>query len=283
MDDAFRYCERLVREADKDRFLATLFAPAKYRDPLFALYAFNCEIARVRDVAREPLPGEVRLQWWHEVLAGERRDEAAANPVAAAVLAAIEGHGLLPQRFLELIDAHGFDLYDDPMQRLDDLETYAVKTSSAVFALAAQILRGGSEPASGELTLHAGIGYAIASLLRAFPWHAARRQLYVPIEVLERHGARGEDVFAGQASAELRTALAEMRLRARWHLAAANDFIAAAPAAIMPALLPIALVPLLLQRMEQRDYDPFAIVEVPQWRRQWALWRAARQPLRIGR
>jgi phytoene synthase len=283
MDEAFRYCEELVREADKDRFLATLFAPAEYRGPLFALYAFNCEIARVREVAREPLPGEVRLQWWSEALAGERRDEATANPVAAALLDAIARHGVAPQRLLELIEARIFDLYDDPMQTLEDLETYAAKTSSALFELAAHILGGSNDAASAELTRHAGIGYAIAGLLRAFPWHAARRQLYVPVEILERHGARREDVFAGLATAALRSALAEMRGHARRHLATANDLIGGAPPTIVPALLPVALAPVLLRRMERRDYDPFAILEVPQWRRQWALWRAARRPLGIGR
>ena len=70
MADSFDHCEELVREGDKNRFLATLFAPAKYRRPLFVLYAFNVEIARIRELAREPLPGEVRLQWWRDVLAG---------------------------------------------------------------------------------------------------------------------------------------------------------------------------------------------------------------------
>jgi phytoene synthase len=281
MQDAFRHCERLVRQADKDRFLAALFAPAEYRNPLFALYAFNAEVARVRDVAREPLPGEVRLQWWSEALTGERRDEAAANPVAAAILDTIERHRLPLQTFVNLVEARIFDLYDDPMQTLADLESYAAKTSAALFDLAAQILHGG--PVSGELSLHAGIAYAIGTLLRLFPRHAARRQLYVPVEVLQRHGARPEDAFAGQATVELRAALAEMRLRARWHLDAAHDFVAAAPAAIIPAVLPIVLVRPLLQRMERRDYDPFVLVEVPQWRRQWSLWRAARDPLGIGR
>ncbi len=74
--DASGYCEQLVREADKDRFLATLFAPAARRPALFALYAFNAEIARVRDIAREPMPGEIRLQWWREVVEGGRSEEA---------------------------------------------------------------------------------------------------------------------------------------------------------------------------------------------------------------
>ncbi len=69
MQDAFAYCAELVRDADRDRFLAALFAPAEQRDALFALYAFNVEVGRVREAAREPLPGEIRLQWWRDVSA----------------------------------------------------------------------------------------------------------------------------------------------------------------------------------------------------------------------
>ena len=92
MQDAFAYCAELVRANDHDRYLATLFAPAESRGALYALYAFNSEVARVREVAREPLPGEIRLQWWSDVLHSERSGEASANPVASALLAAIKQH-----------------------------------------------------------------------------------------------------------------------------------------------------------------------------------------------
>jgi len=72
MPDAFAYCENLLRAGDKDRWLASLFAPADRRPHLHALYAFNLEIARVRELAREAMAGEIRLQWWREVLAGTR-------------------------------------------------------------------------------------------------------------------------------------------------------------------------------------------------------------------
>ena len=52
MADHFVHCEQTVREADKDRYLATLFAPANRRGPLFALYAFNTEVASVRERAQ---------------------------------------------------------------------------------------------------------------------------------------------------------------------------------------------------------------------------------------
>jgi phytoene synthase len=283
MRDAYSHCQQIVHEADKDRFFATLFAPAEYRDSLFALYAFNCEVSRVRELAREPLPGEVRLQWWSEVLSGERGREALANPVAAALLDTIKRHDLPIQPLADLIEARIFDLYDDPMQTLADLEVYAAKTSSVLFDFAARILNSGGEEPNSDLSLHAGIADAVTGLLRTFPRHAARRQLYVPLEILDRHKARTEDIFAGQATAELRVALAEMRSHARRHLAAASELIATAPAAILPGFLPLALIRPLLARMDQRDYDPFAIIEIPQWRRQWTLWRAARRPFTMGR
>ena len=96
---------RLVRTADKDRFLSALFAPAEHRGALFALYAFNIEVSRVREVAREPLAGEIRLQWWRDVLAGEGRGEVAANPVAAALLASLARYRLPAARLEALIEA----------------------------------------------------------------------------------------------------------------------------------------------------------------------------------
>jgi phytoene synthase len=89
MPDSFAHCENLAREADKDRWLATLFAPADRRPHLYALYAFDVEVARVRAVAREPMAGEIRLQWWREAISGTRPGEAAAHPVAAALFETI--------------------------------------------------------------------------------------------------------------------------------------------------------------------------------------------------
>jgi phytoene synthase len=279
MSDPFPHCEALVREADKDRFLATLFAPAKYRRPLFALYAFNIEVARVREQAREPMPGEIRLQWWRDVFGGTGSGEARANPVAAALLDTVVRYRLPPQAFTDLIDARTFDLYDDPMGSIEELDGYAGKTASAVIALAARILNDGNDPRIDELAAHAGVAYAIAGLLTAFPLHAARRQLFVPIEVLQRHGAEPEAILAGEDSPELRAALAELRAHARRHLTAAKALIAAAPTALAPALLPVALVRPTLDRMERRRYHPFKPAALPQWRRQWIMWRAARSGL----
>jgi phytoene synthase len=283
MQQAFAHCEALVRAADRDRFLATLFAPREERGALFALYAFNVEIARVREVVRDPVAGEIRLQWWSDVLAGDGRGEIEAHPVASALRASVARYGLPPERLQTTISARRFDLYDEPMATLADLEAYADGASSSLIALAAQILNGGGAPDMDALSHHAGRAQAIAGLLKAFPFHAARGQLFVPLELLERHGVDREDVRAGRATPQLRSALADLRESARRHLRQAQELAETVSPSVMPALLPVALAGPTLARMERRDYDPFAPIEIAPWRRQWLIWRAARRPSRIFR
>ncbi len=115
MQRAFAHCETLVRAADRDRFLATLFAPPERRGALFALYAFNLEIARVREVVREPVSGEIRLQWWTDLLSGAGRGEAESHPVAAALLATVARYGLPPQRLQSIVEARRIR----PLRRAD--------------------------------------------------------------------------------------------------------------------------------------------------------------------
>jgi phytoene synthase len=277
MQEAFQHCERLVREADRDRYIATLFAPAACRPALFAVHAFDIELARVGELVSAPLPGEIRLQWWRDALAGAGHGDVAAHPVAAALIETIARQPVPVGALQALIDARSFDLYDEPMQTLADLQQYAEQTGAVAMQLAADILGGGPTD-SAAVIRHAGIADAITRLLRSLPRHASRRQTYVPVDVLQRHGAEIEDLFAGRATPPLVSAVAELRALARRHVAAAAALGAAMPSALTPAVLPVALVPVWLDRME-RAGDPFHPPEIADWRRQWIMWRKARRPL----
>ena len=129
-----------VRAADRDRYLTALYAPADKRDALFALYAFNAEIAGVRDRIHEALPGEVRLQWWRDVIAADSGEAAAGHPLAEALKATIAAYNLPKQAFDNYLEARIFDLYDDPMPSRTDLEGYCGETAGALIQLAAMVL-----------------------------------------------------------------------------------------------------------------------------------------------
>jgi 15-cis-phytoene synthase len=280
---AYAHCENLVRASDKDHYLAALFAPAVARPHLHALYAFAGGITRVRAVAREPLPGEIRLQWWRDVLNGEAWGDASANPVAAALIDTVARCSLPKERLIAFIDAHAFDLYDDAMTSLAQLDANAEHTSGALFALAAQILCGtAGADASLAAAAPAGIAWGVAQRLRCFPRDLAWRQMFVPLDLLAQHGVTRGEVEARENTAGLRAALADLREHARVAFA---RFAAAAPDIpedCAPAFLPATLTPQLLSRLDAAAAGPFKEVEVPQWRRQWALWRAARRWPKVG-
>jgi phytoene synthase len=273
MQDAYAHCEAVVRAADKDRFLAALFAPAERRPHLFALYAFNGEIARVRDLAHEALPGEIRLQWWRDVLDGEARGEVSANPIAAALLDTVRACDLPLDPLIRLIDAHAFDLYDDAMATLADLDAYGRDTEGALMSLAGRVLADDDATAAAA---SAGIACTVTNRLRTFPADVARRQMFVPLEILDRHGVTRAAIEARQNSPQLRAALADMRGHAQGTFAAFCRAAGEIPERYAPAFLAAAVVPTWLKRLEHAA-DPFGAVELPQWRRQWIIWRAARR------
>lgn len=126
----YEHCGTLVHEHDRDRWLASLFAPADKRPHLHALYAFNIEIARIRDVVSDPMPGEIRLQWWTEALEDAARGDVQAHPVADAFLDTIAKFGLSRADFSTLIEARRVDLYDDPMPDMRALLAYCDATAA---------------------------------------------------------------------------------------------------------------------------------------------------------
>ncbi len=274
MNEAFAHCEALVRASDKDRFLSALFAPAEHRGALHALYALNIELSRVGELVKEPLAGEVRLQWWREAVAGERPGEARAHPVASALLEVIGRYGMPLDRFDEMIEARRFELGGELMGSLDQLETYARHTSSNLIELAVRVLdREAHTPAFAG---PAGTSVAMAGLLRRFALDAARGQLFLPADLLVQYAVVPQDIFAGQSSDGLIAALAYLRDVAAARYEEARELTGAAGHTSIAAWLPAALVPPYLRALTRGERHPFRAVEVPQWRRQWALWRAAR-------
>lgn len=270
------YCHDLVRDADKDRYLASLFAPDQLRPHLHALQAFNIELARVRDTTREPGLGEIRLQWWRDALDGIYGGAVPETPVAQALARAIERGDLPKHSLANMVEARRFDLYDDPMPDLGTLEGYLGETSSALIQLSALVLAGIDALAAAEASGYAGVAYGIAGLLRSIPIHRARGQCYVPRELLERRGSSVAQVLSGRLNTGTGLALAELRHHAAVRLGEARVAAASIPRKALPAFLPAGLTELYLARLGRRFFNPLrSVAEVPQLRKQMRLLRCA--------
>ncbi|THD75153.1 MAG: squalene/phytoene synthase family protein [Bradyrhizobium sp.] len=276
--DAAGFCAELVRAHDFARYASTLFVPDAPRRALLAVYAFNVEISRVREQVSQPLPGEIRLQWWTDLLASAGHGGVEGNPVAAELLLAIRNWHLPVERLSRLIDEHQFDLYNDPMPTLAALEGYINDTSSALLSLGAGIA-GGRSDAIEHLARHAGLAQGMTQVIAALPRDASRRQLFVPLQMLESHGSNIEEMFAGKQTPKLRAALDQLIGEAREHLKTALALLANMPPEVRPVFLPLALVARDQVRMSRADNDPFVPRNTSRLRTLWTLWRASRSRL----
>jgi phytoene synthase len=276
-DDAAGFCADLVRTHDFVRYASTLFVPPEPRRALLALYAFNVEVSRIRLHVSQALAGEMRLQWWTDMLAGTAHGGVEGNPVAAELLLAMEGAHLPVERLSRLIEEHQFDLYNDPMPTMAALEGYIDDTSSVLFSLAARIAGEASDEIE-HIARHAGLAQGAAQVMAALPLDASRRQLFVPVQLLERHGSGMEEVFSGKQSPKLRAALDQFVDDARAHLKTALTLLPGMPPQAQPIFLPLAMVGRDLEWMSRADSDPFALRPASRLRTLWTLWRASRSP-----
>lgn len=269
------FCTELVRTHDFARYASTLFVPADQRRALLAVYAFNVEISRVREQVSQPLPGEMRLQWWTDMLAGAGHGGVEGNPVAAELLLAIRNWDLPVERLSHMIDEHQFDLYNDPMPTMAALEGYINDTSTALFSLGAAIAGWQSDDIE-HLARHAGLAQGIAQVIATLPLDASRRQLFVPLQLLQQHGSGMDAMFLGKQTPKLRAALDQLVGEARGHLKTAFALLENTPPEARRVFLLLALVRRDLERMSRADSDPFMQRVSSRFRTLWTLWRASR-------
>jgi 15-cis-phytoene synthase len=271
------HCLRLLREADADRYIAVLYLPATVRDAAVALYAFNVEIARISSLVSEPAPGEIRLQWWRELVRGER--DHGNNPVATELLRAMRDYSLSSVALENYLDARIFDLYNDPMPDVPVLEAYAGETASALLRLLVACLRPGMEETNGPIADacgHAGVALTCTAVLRALAVHRAARKCYVPATVLGATGLTVGQWFDTSPDQRHHNAVTAMCDLGREHLRRSRAAVAQIDENLTVAFLPIAVVPRYLARIRRLGQRVFLEpVELSPLSRQWALANAA--------
>ena len=216
----------MVRQHDPDRYFTTLFAPAARRETLFTLYAFNHELARAREVVREPMMALIRLQWWREVLEGARRQHEVAAPLGAA----LDAGSLLATDLEPMIAAREREAED--IGTMADFDAYVQGAAGGLMVAAARAL--GMEQAEHLLPWGAAVG--VAGVLRNVPAFARQGRCVLPLDLLSEHGLTQGHVLSDPAHA---TAAIRPRLvgqAASW-LAERPAIPVTATAAALPAIL----------------------------------------------
>tara|TARA_E500000318_G_scaffold13879_1_gene13463 strand:- start:3383 stop:4231 length:849 start_codon:yes stop_codon:yes gene_type:complete len=245
----------LVRRHDLDRFRFALFAPARHREAVFTVFAFNHEVAKTRESVSESMIGAIRLQWWRDsiegIYAGTPREHEVIGPLAACIAA----YGLPREPFDALINARERDLEDRPMDNLAETESYLRATTLPLVTLLAQILAtGGNADLEGLADIAAG--HALVGKLRAAAFDEAVRRPFLPRTVLEEHGGESRQFAELKADEGGRKAVKEMAEYAQSLIERGLSRTGKRPSSA-PLLLPARQARARIRLLAKLDYDPF--------------------------
>ncbi|MDJ0683086.1 MAG: squalene/phytoene synthase family protein [Alphaproteobacteria bacterium] len=261
---ALSHCGRLTHDRDYDRFLTALTAPPDRREALFALYAFNFEVAKVSDVVSESLLGAIRFLWWREAL----EECAAGTPRRHAVVLALApeiAEGRIPKPQLDrIIDARESDLEHRPPADMAAMERYARETGGAL-TLAALGAVGAAEEGAAQALLNriaedVGAAWALVGLMRAMPHQLRARRRMLPDTLLAEFGVAESDLLELRPVPGLSSCVASVCAHAETLLNTAREDARTLPNPLIknafPALSSGVLARAYLTRLRRAGFDP---------------------------
>jgi len=278
MRAAADYISDLVRKDDHDRFLTAVTAPEPARAGVMALYAFNAEVARVRESVSESLIGQMKLQWWRDVISAiyDGGKVPQGNPVVQALESTIHTHALSRVNFETLLDARARDMSDESPADVETLEQYAEGTSASLTILVLEVLgvRDATSIAAGR---HVGIAWALTGMLRAVLFHARANRFLLPQDLMTAEQLTAHDVQQSKNAAKISAVVQKVAVLARAHLDKARSYANQVDRRALPALLPATLADAYLAGLERRRFDVFdprhALQRPAALRLMWNAWR----------
>lgn len=226
-----------ARSHDPDRFLCALFAPAEAREAIFALIAFNHELARAREATSNPMAAMIRLQWWRDAVGEARAGRPARrHEVAEPLHAAIRAGALDADALIALVDARDAEAEEGGIATEEAFVAWLRDTAGGWSATAGAALGAGREAC--EVLRALGAAYGLAGVLRSVAAHAAQGRCLLPLDRLAAARLSPDQVIEAPQDPALRALLREMAVEGLAALAAARrDVPEAAIAAALPAVL----------------------------------------------
>lgn len=179
------YSGNIIRQQDSDRFLLSLLVPARYRPAIWALFAFNYEIAKTREVVSETQIGLIRLQWWRDAIAEiYDGDKVREHKVVEELAQAIRDYDLPRENFDNLIYAREFDLEGQAPANMEGMINYCDFTTTPLYDLVLKIT-GESEDES--ILKAVSVHYALIGLLRSVLYMRTHRRVMLPKDILSKY------------------------------------------------------------------------------------------------
>ncbi|CAH3176554.1 unnamed protein product [Porites lobata] len=251
-----QYCTNLVRNLDYENFLCVLLLPKGSRRSVFAVRAFNIEVARVQDAVSDPNIGRMRLQFWRDSLDNIYQGNPPQQPVALELAETTSKHKLTKRWFSRIIDGREKSIDNRPYDTTDSLEEHGENTVSSVLYLILECL-GVKDVQADHAASHLGKAIGVVTLLRATPFHGSRGKVYIPSDVMIKHGVSQEDIIRGRTTQAVKDVTYDLASLAHSHLSTAKSLMSKAPKVASRVFLPMVSCQAYLTKIQQADFNMF--------------------------
>lgn len=270
--EQYEHCIDALKTSDK--YVALLFLPEIFRGPSASILAFQQEIDRIPNLVSEPMPGEMRFQWWREVFLRKRESEANANPLATSVLSVIDEFELPRDSFVRFLDAKVFDLYNDPMPDRETLEAYFGETECFILQMLALINGFENNTILANACGHGGVALGISNILKKTPIHLNKQQTYIPIDLIEACGIDGAAWLSGETQNHF-SAYHGFAALGQEHLKKAKLEIAKLPKDKRSVFLSLSIAELVFMHANKKTKGLREPIVISPLAKQWCMWKTS--------
>ena len=259
------------------RYFALLYAPLELRAAVTALFVVDAEIRESAQSINHDV-AHTRLQWWRTEI--DRLVN--GSPQHPATRALNPGGETLRREFAklhELVVAADMDLARMTYVNTAELRAYASRSGGAITELIALTLDPTADAPSRALANRLGMAVRLTEIVRDARADAYGGRLYVPLDTLDREGAKLEDFVAKEYQPATRASLRSVSETAMQEFdAVLADISSSRKAYLRPLVVLGALHRQLLKRIARRDFDVAGErIDLGPVEKSWTAWRAARQ------
>ncbi|XP_050564887.1 NADH dehydrogenase (ubiquinone) complex I, assembly factor 6 isoform X3 [Cygnus atratus] len=174
-------------------------------------------LRQIKDSITQKTTGLMRMQFWRKAVEDIYCDNPPHQPVAVALWRAVKRHNLTKMWFTKIIDEREKNLDDRAYSNIQELETYAENTQSALLYLTLEML-GVRDIHADHAASHIGKAQGIVTCLRATPYHGARQKVFLPMDICMLHGVSQEDFIRGKQEKNVRDVIYDIASQAHIHL-----------------------------------------------------------------
>ncbi|MCE3232517.1 MAG: putative phytoene synthase (terpenoid synthase) [Rickettsiaceae bacterium] len=270
------FCALEVKKYDYYRYLCCLLAPENLQERFFAIYAFNNEIARIKEVVSEPMVGHIRLQWWRDAIEEIYKGVPVKHnhEIVRALYKLISQVDISKELFDNLIDAREADIEFSVPENIESLENYTIATSSGLFELlltAAEIY----DKSAVEASYHAGIAYALTGIMRAMKFNAHHGKVMFPASLMQNANITDLEIIEGKNLEKTYPITQLLCDKVKSNMKHTRLLLKNAPKSAINIFLPLAIVDSFIALICKNNYDIFnSDIEVPALKLQFKILKA---------